>query len=135
MKKRAKPKPAKPVKKKVKPKPRRAIKPWERAPKPKKPEAAKKEKAKKPEKPKPAVKRAGLRTIDHILYVETAVDKLLRMVREKGKVRMKEAAKAFGVPKEQIEEWADILEEHKLILVHYPPLGDAIIKVRKEAKK
>lgn len=79
----------------------------------------------------PTVKTHEMREIDHVLYVETSVDKLLRMVKEKGMVRLKDAAKAFGVPKERIEEWGNILEDHKLIEMHYPPMGSAVLRVKK----
>ncbi|MFQ5648061.1 MAG: hypothetical protein ACE5FW_02385 [Candidatus Aenigmatarchaeota archaeon] len=102
----------------------------------KKPASEGKPKKGRKAEPGPARKRAPtLRRIDHTLYVETDVDKLFQIIKEKGKIKVKAAAKVFGVPKEQIEEWGNILEEYKLIDVHYPPVGDAVLKTRSKGAK
>jgi CBS domain-containing protein len=69
--------------------------------------------------------------------LETDIDKLLAMVKEEGSMKFSEAAKKFKVPANRIEEWGKILEEYKLVKLHYPPIGDPIIKIFKEkhAKK
>ena len=69
--------------------------------------------------------------------LETDIDKLLAMVEEKESLKFSAAAKEFKVTPERIEEWGKILEEYKLVKLHYPPIGDPTIKVFKEkhAKK
>lgn len=65
--------------------------------------------------------------------IMTPIDELLNLVLEKERVKLKEAAKRFGVKKQQLEEWAKILESHDLITIHYPPLGD--VELRKKVVK
>jgi signal-transduction protein with cAMP-binding, CBS, and nucleotidyltransferase domain len=70
--------------------------------------------------------------------IETNIDKLLDLVREEGSIKFKKAAKKFNVSEKRIEEWAETLEEYKLVKLKYPPIGDpkiAIIKEKKHAKK
>jgi hypothetical protein len=73
---------------------------------------------------KPAYKIAGKTS-----QIETGIDKLHRLVREKGKIRLSEAASSLGVSEEIILEWGEILEEHKLIELHYPIAGKPILGV------
>ncbi|RLJ06411.1 MAG: hypothetical protein DRP13_00910 [Candidatus Aenigmatarchaeota archaeon] len=53
-------------------------------------------------------------------YIETEIDKLFSLVKKKGIVGFSEAAKKFSVSENEVEEWAKILEEHKLVKLHYP---------------
>lgn len=64
----------------------------------------------------------------------TPIDELLNLVTERGRVKLKYAAKRLGVKKNQVEDWAKILESHGLIVIHYPPIGDVELR-KKEAKK
>ena len=65
----------------------------------------------------------------------TPIDELLEMVKKNGRIRTKDAAKRFGVSKSEIEEWGKILEEHGLIEIHYPPVGETELRKKKEGKK
>lgn len=61
--------------------------------------------------------------------VETHIDSLLKIVRKKGSVRINnKLAKKLKVKKSQIEEWAIILENHDLVQLHYPTIGDPEIR-------
>jgi len=62
-------------------------------------------------------------------HLETDVDRLLNLIKEKGEISISEAAKKFGVEEGKIEEWGKILEEHKLIKMHYPPIGNPLLKI------
>jgi len=64
--------------------------------------------------------------------LETNIDMLLALVKEKGSVKFSDAAKKFGVPEKMIEEWGAILEEYRLAKLHYPPIGTPAIKINKE---
>lgn len=55
--------------------------------------------------------------------IETDVDKLLKIINEKGSIAVEESAKILNVNKENIEKLGKILEEHKLIRLGYSPLG------------
>ena len=70
-----------------------------------------------------------------IIFVETNIDKLYKHIKEKGKVRVTEAAKMFDVKAEKIEEWGKILEDHDLIELHYPAIGKPILKIREVKRK
>jgi len=69
--------------------------------------------------------------------LETDIDKLLALVKEEGSIKFSKAAKKFNVPESRIEEWGKILEDYKLVKLHYPPIGDPKLKMIKEkhAKK
>ena len=69
------------------------------------------------------------------VFLETDVDKLLNVIRKRGKIRASRLARIFKVPRSKIEEWGIILEDHKLIEMHYPPFGEPTLMVRKLAKK
>jgi len=64
-------------------------------------------------------------------YLETDIDKLYRIISKNGMVRVTDAAKTLKVPKSKIEEWGRILEEHELIMLHYPPFGEPVLILRK----
>lgn len=51
--------------------------------------------------------------------IQTGVDKLVALVKEKTRVSLDDAAKALGVSKTIVQEWADFLEEEGIIEVKY----------------
>jgi len=61
------------------------------------------------------------------MHVETNVDRLYEIVKNKGMIKISEVAKKLKVEKEQVEEWGRVLEDHKLVKLHYPPIGDPVI--------
>jgi CBS domain-containing protein len=66
--------------------------------------------------------------------LETNIDTLLALVKEKESVKFSEAAKKFNVPESKIEEWGNILEEYGLVRLHYPPIGTPMLKILKEKR-
>lgn len=52
-------------------------------------------------------------------YLETGVDRLLRIVKEKKKISVKDAAAYLNVKNELLREWIDFLEDEGLIVVEY----------------
>ncbi len=115
---------------------------------PKKPETLKDIAKKEPEQalelPKPPVekkienpkevsakKEAGKVKADVRDTIQTDVDKLYEFAKEKGIVKVKDAAKVLNIGTEQVEEWGRILEEHKLVRLRYPPVGDPVIILKK----
>ena len=60
-------------------------------------------------------------------FVETNIDKLYDIIKQKSSVSVEEASKIFWVPTQRIEQWADILENHDLIRVHYPKFGKPLL--------
>lgn len=67
--------------------------------------------------------------------IETNIDKLYKMILERGSLGLYSAARDIGVSVELIEEWGKVLEEHKMIEMHYPPFGKAILRVPSTGKE
>ncbi|MBI2659311.1 hypothetical protein HYX05_04415 [Candidatus Woesearchaeota archaeon] len=51
--------------------------------------------------------------------IETGVDKLVNLVKERGRIPLQDAAKELGVSITVIQEWVDFLEEEGIISVEY----------------
>ncbi len=65
---------------------------------------------------------------------ETQIDAVYKAVKEKGKISIDEIAKQWKVRQELVQEWAKILEEHKLVQIHYPALGSPELRMYEEKK-
>jgi hypothetical protein len=63
--------------------------------------------------------------------LETDVDKLYELVRDRGIVKLNEASKTFKIDSDIIEEWGRILEEHKLVRLRYPPVGEPVLILKR----
>ncbi len=68
---------------------------------------------------------------------ETDIDILYKLVQDQGKINLSLLAKYFNVDKRKIEHWSRILEEHKLVELHYPPIGEieVMMPIPKNEKK
>lgn len=67
--------------------------------------------------------------------VTTSIDELYKIIKEKKELRItEELAKKLRVPKTQIEEWAMILEEHELLEIKYPTIGEPVILSKDDNK-
>jgi hypothetical protein len=64
-------------------------------------------------------------------YLETDVDKLYELARDKGIIKVRDAAKMLKIEIDQVEEWGRILEEHKLVRLRYPPVGEPVLILKK----
>ena len=64
-------------------------------------------------------------------HLETDIDKLYELVRDRGIVKVGDAAKKLKIDDEQAEEWGRVLEEHNLVRLHYPPVGDPVLILKK----
>ena len=51
--------------------------------------------------------------------ITTAVDSLVELVNNKGRISLEEAAKELGLPSHIINEWATFLEEEKVLEIEY----------------
>ena len=51
--------------------------------------------------------------------IETGVDKLVAIVKERGKIALSDAAKELGVSTSVIQEWVDFLEEEGIVSIEY----------------
>jgi|SRR3989344_3113189 len=63
---------------------------------------------------------------------QTQFDELVNLVNKTGIVKVSEIAKKFGISRQLAEEWGKILEEHKLVMLHYPTFGE--LELRKWKK-
>lgn len=59
---------------------------------------------------------------------ETDIDKLYRIAKKFNAIKISEAVAVFNISKEKAEEWGKILEEHDLLTVHYPAIGEPEIR-------
>ena len=66
--------------------------------------------------------------------IETGVDKLVELISQVKSVSIDDAAKKLGISKVVIQEWADFLEEEKLITIEYK-FSKTILKERKLSEK
>ncbi|MEA3255652.1 MAG: hypothetical protein U9Q22_07435, partial [Candidatus Altiarchaeota archaeon] len=79
--------------------------------------------------------RKGGGGIKDVSRVETSIDRLYQLVQRYEKVRIdNKLARRLGVSRSQIENWAVILEEHDLVELHYPAIGEPEIRKIKEKK-
>jgi len=71
--------------------------------------------------------------------LETGVDKLVSLIKEKKRISVPQAAKSLGVSQVVVEEWADFLEEDDIISMDYkfatPWLIDKKLKKEEITKK
>ncbi len=54
---------------------------------------------------------------------QTEMDSMYNLVKSAKQIRLREAARLLNISNERAEEWAEILTRHKLITMHYPPIG------------
>ena len=72
---------------------------------------------------------------EDIYYIETNVDKLYKRVKKDKIVKITDIADEMKIDKELVEEWAKVLEEHGLIKIFYPIMGDPELKLVDESDK
>lgn len=62
--------------------------------------------------------------------VKTGIDNFYDIIKEKRNMKITNAlAKRFKVSRSQIIEWAEILEKHGMVEIHYPPIGQTEIRL------
>ena len=83
------------------------------------------EKKPEKEKQKPEIKQQIYSTGK---VIETDFDVLYKLVLQKSKMKISEVAKTFKIDKKKAEEWVTILDEHDLIKIHYPAMGEPEIR-------
>ena len=88
----------------------------------------------KEEKPKQKPPQKETSLAEQINKLETNIDRLYRLVKERGEIKVSEAAKIFRVGKTEIEKWGQVLQDHNLVELHYPLIGEAVLRVKKQKK-
>ena len=66
--------------------------------------------------------------------IETGVDKLVNLVKERGRIALTDAAKELGVSTTVVQEWVDFLEDEGIISVEYKMTKSFLVE-RKLTKK
>lgn len=51
--------------------------------------------------------------------IETGVDELIRFLEDKGKISLKDVAKAINIPEKTLQLWVDFLAEERIVGVEY----------------
>jgi chromosome segregation ATPase len=69
------------------------------------------------------------------MIIETAIDELARILNEKKRITITEAARLLKTNPAQIEEWVKILEDHDLVELVYPAWGEPQIVLKGVEKK
>jgi chromosome segregation ATPase len=69
------------------------------------------------------------------MLIETQIDELARIVAERKKITVREAAKLLKTSESQIEEWVRILEEYGFVELIYPALGEPQIILKEINQK
>lgn len=68
--------------------------------------------------------------------IETNIDKLYELVINENVIKINDTlSNQLNVEKTQIEEWAMILEEHNLVELHYPTIGEPEIRSINTSKR
>ena len=78
---------------------------------------------------------AGAGVKSRVKTYKTDIDLLYELVKNRGRAKLSFLAKTFNVDKKIIEDWAELLEEHGLLKIHYPAIGEPELVILKEAKK
>jgi hypothetical protein len=76
-----------------------------------------------------SLERSPFKLKGNIKYLSTNIDAMQNYVLEKKVVKLADAARKFGVPKKNIEEWGRILEDHNMIEMHYPVTGEPTFRI------
>jgi len=66
------------------------------------------------------------------LIIETTIDKFLKLLREKKKVPISEALRVLKITESQLESWIGSLEDHGIVELKYPVLGEPEIVLKGE---
>jgi len=62
---------------------------------------------------------------------ETDFDVLLALINKYERLKISDVAKIFGISIKKAEAWATILEQHDLLEIHYPAIGEPELKIKK----
>ena len=66
--------------------------------------------------------------------METAIDEVLDILERRGSITLDEISQGFHTDKTVVEEWAKILEEHKLVVINYPVIGKPFLSLTKSSQ-
>jgi len=67
--------------------------------------------------------------------LKTNIDRLYDLVKLKKVLKVRTAARVLKVTYDMTEEWARVLEDNKMVRLHYPTFGEPLIMLKKPKKK
>lgn len=67
--------------------------------------------------------------------ITTAVDSLVKLVKQKGKISLEDASKELGIPQNIINEWASFLDQEKIIYIEYKFTTPFLMSRKKESSE
>ena len=67
--------------------------------------------------------------------ITTAVDSLVRLVNEEGRISLDDAAKKLGLPHNIVNEWAVFLDQEKIIHIEYKFTTPYLVSIEREEKQ
>jgi len=89
---------------------------------------------KKPEIQMPIKRRLPITQIKNLVkqksQYQTDIDILYSLLKEYKLIKLSEIVEIFGITKEKAEEWALILEESNLAILHYPAMGETELRAK-----
>ena len=68
-------------------------------------------------------------------FIETSIDKLICLLREKKRLKLSDAAKILKVTQKKIDEWVFMLEDKGIVDLKYPILGEPEIVLKREVSE
>lgn len=63
-------------------------------------------------------------------FIETAIDKLIKLLRKRKRIRISEAAKILKVTQKQLDEWVFTLEDRGIVDLKYPVFGEPEVVIK-----
>ncbi|MFH1473384.1 MAG: hypothetical protein ABIE55_00665 [Candidatus Aenigmatarchaeota archaeon] len=63
-------------------------------------------------------------------FIETAIDKLIKLLRKRKRIRISEAAKILKVTQKQLDEWVFTLEDKGIVDLKYPVFGEPEVVIK-----
>jgi hypothetical protein len=60
--------------------------------------------------------------------LKTGIDSLYSLIKEKKNIGTSKAAKILKINEETVVEWANIMEEHEMLRIHYPVMGSPSLR-------
>jgi len=81
------------------------------------------------------VKEIGISSVTEIGNLETELDVLYKLLKEKRRLSIGAVAKAFNIKKEKALEWARILEDYEIVTIEYPAFNDPEIEIKEKIVK
>lgn len=68
-------------------------------------------------------------------FIETSIDKLINLLKEKKRLKLSYAARALKLSQKKIDDWVFMLEDRGIVELKYPVLGEPEIVFKREVSE